>query len=54
MLVEAGMHEQPALGQVADDLVGRVAGGHAVQPAVVVVEPPRLVDGREDGKVVDT
>ena len=47
------MHEQPALGQVADDLVGRVAGRHAVQPAVVVVEPARLVDGREDGQVVD-
>ena len=53
VLVEAGVHEQPALGQVADDLVGRVTGGHAVQPAVVVVEAPRLVDGREDRQVVD-
>ena len=47
------MDEQPALAEVADDLVGGVARREAVQPAVLVVEPARLVDGREHGQVVD-
>ena len=53
VLVEAGVDEQPALGQVADDLVGRVARRRAVQPAVVVVEAARLVDRRQHRQVVD-
>src|SRR6185436_20547568 len=53
VLVEAGVHEQPALGKVADDLVGGVTGRCPVEPAVVVVEASRLVDRRQDRQVVD-
>ena len=46
VLVEARLDEQSALGEVADDLVGRVGRREPVQPAVLVVEASRLVDGR--------
>ena len=44
--------EPPAVGQVADDLVGRFDGREPVQPAVRVVEVAGLVHGREDGEAV--
>ena len=44
--------EQAALAQVSDDLVGGLDGRAAVQPAVVRVEAPALVDGHENRKVV--
>ncbi len=42
--VGARLDEETALGQVADDLVGRLDGREPVQPAVVVVEAAGLVD----------
>ena len=44
VLVEPRSNEEPALPQVADDLVGGVAGRRTVEPAVVLVEPSGLVD----------
>ena len=41
------LDEEAALGEVADDLVGRLDGREAVQPAVVVVEAAGLVDRRQ-------
>ena len=41
------LDEEAALGEVADDLVGRLDGREAVQPAVVVVEVAGLVDRRQ-------
>ena len=46
------MNEQPALAEVADDLVRRLRRRETVQPAVVVVEAPRLVDRREHVEAV--
>ena len=40
-------HEQPTVAQVADDLLCRLQRRHAVQPAVLGVEAPALVDRRE-------
>ncbi len=50
MDVRAGLDEEAPLGEVADDLVGRLDRREAVQPAVVVVETSALVDRREHGK----
>ena len=50
--VRRRLDEQPALGQVADDLVGGLGRRDAVQPAVVVVEAPGLVDRRQHRQVV--
>ena len=47
VLVESGLDEEAALLEVADDLVGGLGGREAVEPAVLVVEAARLVDGRE-------
>ena len=47
-----GADEQPAVGEVADDLLGRLHRREAVQPAVVGVEAAALVDGREHVEVV--
>ena len=52
MDVRLGVLEQPALAQVADDLVGRLDGRRAVQPAVLGQEAAALVDRRQDGQVV--
>ena len=51
--VRPGLEQIALLGEAADDLVGRVGRRKAVEPAVGVVEPPRLVDGREHRQVVD-
>ena len=50
--VQPGLDEEPGFAEPADDLVGRVGGREAVQPAVVVVEAPRLVDRRQHRQVV--
>ena len=39
-----GAHEQAAVAEVADDLLGRLAGREAVQPAVLGIEAAALVD----------
>ena len=48
-----GFEQEARLGEPPDDLVGSVRRGEAVQPAVRVVEASGLVDGRQDGKLVD-
>ena len=52
VLVQARLDEEAALAEIADDLVGRLDGREPVQPAVVVVEAPGLVDGHEHGQVL--
>src|ERR671934_257653 len=47
-----GVHSTVAFAQVADDLVGRVAGRRAVEPPVLLVEPAGLVDRAQDGQVL--
>src|ERR671934_257703 len=44
VLVEARADQEAPFAKVAGDLIGSVAGRGAVQPAVVLVEAPRLVD----------
>ena len=39
--------------QIADDLILRIAGGLAMQPAEVAIEAPGLVDRHEYRKVVN-
>ncbi len=47
--------DEPAtLAEVGRDLVGRLCRREPVEPAEVVVEPARVVDGLKDAKVVDT
>jgi hypothetical protein len=53
VLVRLGTDEQPALAEVADDLICRLDRREPVQPAVLLVEVTRLVDRCEDGEVVD-
>ena len=53
VLIAARLDQEALLGEPADDLVGGLCRGEAVQPAVVVVEAPRLVDRREHGQIVD-
>ena len=45
-----GLDQEAALGEVADDLVAGLGGREAVEPAVVVVEVPGLVDRAEHGQ----
>ncbi len=45
-------HEQATVAEVADDLLRRLDGREAVQPAVLGIEPARLVDGRQHGELV--
>ncbi len=52
MRVEAGLDEEAGLTEPADDLIGRLGRREAVQPAVVVVEPTRLVDRREHREIL--
>ena len=52
VLVRLGADEQPAVAEVPDDLVGRLAGGDPVQPAVLLGEAPRLVHGRQHGETM--
>jgi len=47
MLVQPRLDEEAALAEVADDLIGRLDRRETVQPAVVVVEAPGLVDWHE-------
>ena len=47
VLVRASRDEQAAVLEVADDLLGRLRGREAVQPAVLGIEAARLVDRRE-------
>ena len=51
--IRPGLEQIALLGEAADDLVGGVGRRKAVEPAVGVVEPPGLVDGREHRQVVD-
>src|SRR6266550_3690049 len=44
--------EQPALAQIAEDLVGSLDGRGSVQPAVLGEETPALVDRNQHGQVV--
>ena len=53
MHVRGRVLEEPALAQVADDLIRGVTGRGPVQPAVLGEEAPALVDGNEDRQVVD-
>ena len=52
MVVQPRLDEEAGLAEPADDLVRGLAGRDAVQPAVVVVEAARLVDGRQHCEVV--
>ena len=52
MLVQARLDEPSPLLEVADDLLRCLDGGEAVEPAVVVVEPARLVDRGQHREVV--
>ena len=47
VLVHVGRDEEAGLAEAAHDLVGGLHRREAVQPAVVVVEPARLVDRRQ-------
>ena len=49
----AGLDQQSALVQIADDLILRVSGGLAMEPAEVAIEAPGLVDRGEYRQVVN-
>ena len=52
VLVLTGLDQEPGLAEPADDLVGGLGRRQAVQPPVIVVEAPGLVDRREHRQVV--
>jgi len=49
VFVQPGLDENALLLEATDDLLGGLDGGEAVQPAVVVVKTPGLVDRIEHG-----